>query len=405
MPAQGDVSIFCSSWYREVTDACMEEKSARKALSARYDEIVQMESQLVADGAVIIKFFLHIPRKEQKRRLKALESKKNTRWRVTREDWEQNERYEECLQLYDAMIARTHFDGALWHVVHSENKRRCLKRIYDVTLEAFEKAVADRAAGLRTWDTPFLPHVETLKALPFPQLYAFEPDQPPVDNYKETLDKLQKRLRKLQNELYRRQIPMVLGFEGWDAAGKGGAIRRLMSAMDARNCSVSPTAAPTPVEKSHHHLWRFWKEVPADGCVTIFDRTWYGRVMVERIEGFCTENQWKRAYEELNRFEQELARHGAIIRKFWLQIDNAEQLRRFNDRQNTPEKQWKITDEDWRNRDKWPQYESAVNDMLQRTSTAHAPWVVVEANNKQFARVKVLREVIAAIEERLGEDE
>ncbi|MDD3412176.1 MAG: phosphate--AMP phosphotransferase, partial [Eubacteriales bacterium] len=405
MPAQGNISLFCSSWYRDVSHACFEEKGVRKHLGERYNDIVEMESQLVCDGTVIIKFFLHIPRKEQKRRLKALESKKSTRWRVTREDWAQNEHYEEYLQLFDSMIARTHFDGAVWHVLRSDNKKRCVSQVYEVVIDAFEKALADRAAGLRKWDTPFLPHVESMRALPFPQLYTFEPDQALTENYKEALDKAQKRLSKLHSELYRRQIPVVLCFEGWDAAGKGGAIRRLTSALDARGFEVVPIASPTPLEKSHHHLWRFWTSLPKDGHIAIYDRTWYGRVMVERIEGFCTENQWKRAYEEMNRFERSLTRHGAIVRKFWLQIDNQEQLKRFSERQNTPEKQWKITDEDWRNREKWPQYEEAVNDMLQKTNTADAPWVVVEANNKQYARLKVLRTVIEAIEERLEEEE
>ena len=404
MPLQGNISLFCGSWYREVSNACFENKSARKHIQERYDDIVNLESQQASDGTLIIKFFLHISRKEQKKRLKALESKRNTRWRVEKADWDQNERYEDYLRLYDAMISRTHFDGALWHVLHTDDKRGAVNQMYQIVTDAFERVLAERAEGKRLWDTPFLPHLQQLKALPFPQLDSFTVSQTLDAPYKAALDKAQKKLRKLHNELYRRHIPLVLAFEGWDAAGKGGCIKRVSSALDPRGFEVVPIASPSPVEKGHQHLWRFWNALPKDGHIAIFDRTWYGRLMVERIEGFCTEAQWKRGYEEINRFERELTEHGTIVRKFWLQIDADEQLRRFNDRQNTPEKQWKITEEDWRNREKWPQYEEAVNDMLQRTSTTDAPWVVVEANNKQFARLKVLHTIIEAIEQRLDEE-
>ena len=223
------------------------------------------------------------------------------------------------------------------------------------------------------------------------------------EEYKEKIDKLQKKLDKLHGELYRRRIPVVLGFEGWDAGGKGGAIKRLTERMDPRGYVVNPTASPNDIEKAHHYLWRFWRAMPKDGHVAIFDRTWYGRVMVERIEGFCTTEEWKRAYREINDMEKDLYDAGAIVIKFWMHIDKDEQERRFKERQENPEKQWKITDEDWRNREKWDQYEDAVNEMLMRTSTDYAPWVVVEGNSKYYARVKVLKTVVDAIEARLKE--
>lgn len=196
---------------------------------------------------------------------------------------------------------------------------------------------------------------------------------------------------------------MVLGFEGCDAGGKGGAIKRLTEAMDPRGYVVNPTAAPSAVEKNHHYLWRFWKDMPKAGHVAIFDRTWYGRVMVERIEGFCTKEEWQRAYKEINDMEAHLAHSGAIVLKFWMHIDKDEQERRFKERMENPEKQWKITDEDWRNREKWDQYEEAVNEMVIRTSTSYAPWIIVEGNDKYYARVKVLESVVTAIERRLKE--
>ena len=194
-----------------------------------------------------------------------------------------------------------------------------------------------------------------------------------------------------------------MAFEGWDAGGKGGAIKRLTEKMDPRGYAVVPTASPNDIEKAHHYLWRFWNEFPKDGHIAIFDRTWYGRVMVERIEGFATEDEWTRAYKEMNDMELQLAHNGTVILKFWLHIDPDEQERRFNDRMANPEKQWKITDEDWRNRAKWHEYEIAVDDMLLKTSTSYAPWIVVEANSKYYARIKVLETVVHALEEALDQ--
>ena len=220
--------------------------------------------------------------------------------------------------------------------------------------------------------------------------------------YRKKLKEYQKKIEKLHGELYQKRIPVVIGFEGWDAAGKGGAIKRLTEKMDARGYVVNPTAAPNDLEKAHHYLWRFWKNMPKDGHIAIFDRAWYGRVMVERIEGFCTQEEWKRAYKEINDMEKDLADAGAVVLKFWMQIDKKEQEKRFRQRQENPEKQWKITEEDWRNREKWEQNEEAVNEMLIRTSTEYAPWIVVEGNDKYYARLKVLETVIDALEKRIS---
>ena len=224
------------------------------------------------------------------------------------------------------------------------------------------------------------------------------------EEYKKELARLQARLSELHNELYKYRIPVVLAFEGWDAGGKGGAIKRLTQALDPRGYQVNPVAAPNDAEKTHHYLWRFWKQFPKDGHVAIFDRSWYGRVMVERIEGFCQEEEWKRAYHEMNEMEEQLAHHGTIVLKFWMHIDKDEQERRFKERMENPAKQWKITDEDWRNREKWDAYEKAVDEMLIRTSTTYAPWILVEADCKYYARIKVLRTVVEAIEKRLKEE-
>ena len=221
------------------------------------------------------------------------------------------------------------------------------------------------------------------------------------EEYRKELKKLQKRLAELHNTIYRKKIPVVLCYEGWDAAGKGGNIRRIAKPLDPRGFDVMPIASPLPHELARQYLWRFWTRLPRTGHITIFDRTWYGRVMVERLEGFCSENDWQRAYNEINEFEKELTDWGAAVIKFWVQIDKDTQLARFTDRQNTPEKQWKITDEDWRNREKWDLYEVAVNEMIQKTSTEFAPWHILESNDKRYARLKALRTVIEEIEKKL----
>ena len=218
------------------------------------------------------------------------------------------------------------------------------------------------------------------------------------DAYLAELAELQRRLYRLEHKMYVARIPMVIAYEGWDAAGKGGNIRRLTGGMDPRGYEVIPIAAPTQEELAHHYLWRFWRNVPKAGHIAIFDRTWYGRVLVERVEGFSSEEQWKRAYQEINEFERQLAEFGTVIVKFWLHISQEEQLRRFEARQTTPGKCWKLCDEDWRNRKKWPQYELAVLEMLERTSTTFAPWTIVEANDKHYARIKALRTVVNALE-------
>ena len=326
------------------------------------------------------------------------EKTKSTRLLVTPEDWEQNERYDEWEEQYNRMIAATNNNGAPWHVLSGADKRACKRQIYQIVMTELEKAIAQRRAGQRPWDTPALPGAGSAPTLPMPHLTDMTTLRELETDYKPELDRLQKQLRKLQYELYSRGVPLVLVFEGWDAAGKGGCIRRLTAALDPRDFQVVPIASPTPEEKEHHHLWRFWRTLPQNGNITIYDRSWYGRVMVERIEGFCTEAQWRRAYDELNLFEHELVSQGMVIRKFWLNISPDEQLRRFVARRDAPQKQWKITDEDWRNRAKWDAYASAVDEMLARTHTPDAPWIVVEADDKRFARLKVLSAVASAME-------
>lgn len=404
-PAEGQISILDRSWYRDVTTAQREDGLSTGEIDARYGEVIDFEGKLATSGALVVKFFLYISEKEQKRRFAKLESDHDTSWRVKKSDWKQNKRYKQVYRIFDDMIARTDSALAPWHVIDSTDRKYAIRRVYDVLLSSLEPALSQRRMRAEKRIQPaceFMPYVKSVKPKAI-QLLRDVDLSVTLDErertYKEQLKRAQRRLSELHNRLYLRKVPMVIGFEGWDAAGKGGSILRLTEALDPRGYEVCPTSAPDATEKAHHYLWRFWNHIPKDGHIAIFDRTWYGRVMVERVEGFTPEADWARAYDEINQFEKALVRWGAIVIKFWLQIDQDEQLKRFTDRQNTPEKQYKITDEDWRNREKWPKYEVAVDEMLQKTNTADAPWVIVESVDKRYGRLKVLNAVIDVIEE------
>ena len=428
-PARGRIAVFDGSWYRKVLIDRFEKRTKAKDLPAAFHSINSFEQQLADDGNLIIKLFLDIDKKEQKKRFDKLAKNKETAWRVSQGDRERNAHYDEYAALMEDMLFKTDTDYAPWTIVESMDRRFATLKIYTTVIKAMaeqiekvqqqniaktvekgDKAEAERDVREKENGGDEIEEIAREADAQMKDLQVSILSKADLslsytrEEYKEKLDKLQKKMEKLHGELYRRRIPVVLGFEGWDAGGKGGAIKRLTAKMDARGYVVNPTASPNDIEKAHHYLWRFWRAMPKDGHVAIFDRTWYGRVMVERIEGFCTTEEWKRAYKEINDMEKDLYNAGAIVIKFWMHIDKDEQERRFKERQDNPEKQWKITDEDWRNREKWDQYEDAVNEMLMRTSTDYAPWVVVEGNSKYYARVKVLQTVVDAIEERLKEE-
>ena len=401
-PAKGRIHIFDRSWYRRVINDRMEKNLDKDELRNAYNEIVFFEENLSLDNNLIIKLFLHISQKEQKKRFKKLEASPETKWRVTENDWRHNERYDDYLHVYEEMIEKTDTEFAPWTIVEATDREYAEVKILSTVVTAMKNKIAQVEAAKAEkpgetlagkvkspYKTTVLEGIDLNKSLT-------------KDEYKKKLKNLQEKISKLHSELYKQRIPVILAFEGWDAGGKGGAIKRLTEKLDPRGYEVIPTASPNDIEKAHHYLWRFWNAVPKAGHIAIFDRTWYGRVMVERIEGFCTEDEWKRAYKEINEMEEQFTNFGAIVFKFWLHIDKDEQERRFKERMETPEKQWKITDEDWRNREKWDQYEEAVDEMIVRTSTSYAPWVVVEGNDKYYARIKVLETVVNALEERLN---
>lgn len=406
-PAKDQIAIFDRSWYRKVLIERFDQTVSEKKLIPHYNEINSFERQLAVDGTVIIKLFLVIDKKEQKKRFQKLQESKATAWRVSEDDLKRNKEFHRYKQISDEMLEYTDTAYAPWTIVESMDREFATIKIYTVVIEALKAALRRKeerekaGSNVSTDPTPASEYSDDV--LRTSSLQKVDLSLALTrEEYREELKKLQTRIEELHGELYRKRIPVILGFEGWDAGGKGGAIKRLTERMDPRGYCVFPTASPNDLEKVHHYLWRFWRNVPKDGHIAIFDRTWYGRVMVERIEGFCTSGEWHRAYQEINEMEKQFAQHGAIVLKFWLQIDKDEQERRFKERMENPDKQWKITDEDWRNREKWDAYERAVDEMLVRTSTTYAPWIIVEGNNKYHARIKVLRTVVEAMEARLN---
>ena len=396
IPEEGKFKFFDTCWMEEVTRGVASETLDRAGYHRRIDSINMAERQLVDNGYLVMKFFFHISQAEQRRRLDALSADENTSWRVDEDDYHENDNYEQYLHIYDRYLRDTNRSSAPWYIIDAKNRKWATLQVLEFLNMGIDVAIHNRgiAAPLRQNVFPLMRTVP-LAEIPLDQSMEYE-------EYREELKALRTRLAELHNIVYRKRIPVIIAYEGWDAAGKGGNIKRITSALDPRGYEVHPIASPEPHEKARLYLWRFWNHLPKDGHIAIFDRTWYGRVMVERLEGFCSENDWQRAYNEINEFENELVEDGAVIIKFWVQIDADTQLARFTDRQNTPEKQWKITDEDWRNREKWDQYEGAINEMIRRTSTTFAPWHVLESNDKRYARIKALRIVVETIERACG---
>jgi polyphosphate:AMP phosphotransferase len=395
LPAAGTMVIFDRSWYRRLLENRVEGDAPGRD-RPEYEDIQEFERQLTDSGVVLVKFWLHISRKEQKRRLRALAKDPDTAWRVGKRERRQHRHYHEWLLAVEEMLQRPSTPNAPGTIVAAPPDRFARVKVFETVLTALRHELDRRANA---------PPPEK-RAMPLPD------DSPTrrqtvldrVDlslalarqTYDKELGELQERLFELEHRLYTARVPAVIVYEGWDAAGKGGNIRRLAAGLDPRGYEVISIAAPTAEELAHHYLWRFWRRVPKAGHIAIFDRSWYGRVLVERVEGFCSDDEWRRAYREINEFERQLTQFGTVMVKLWLHIDQDEQLRRFEARKQ--EKRWKIGEEDWRNREKWRQYEVAVTEMLERTSTTYAPWTIVEANDKLFARIKALRTVADAIE-------
>lgn len=413
---------------------------------AAYQRVAHdFEQMLVDDGYVVIKLFVHVSKKAQRKRLESLRANPETSWRVSENKLRHAEYYDKAYQVYDRLLEGSNFAFAPWILVNGEDRRVANLQVAKSLVDAIEHALAtgpDAAAeeakkkaaenserasaiaeggaeGNAVADADAVRIAAEAEAAAqhalaprgsgsiimagYPQIdhTKEKPRLEPEEDYKTILKQEQKKLRALQMEMYQKRVPLILMYEGWDAAGKGGNIKRVAQAIDARGYTIYPSPAPTKPELMHPHLWRYWIRLPKAGHVGIYDRSWYGRVLVERVEGFASPEQWSRAYEEINSFERDLVQWGAVLLKFWVDITPEEQLRRFEARQNDPSKSWKITDEDWRNRDKYPQYKQAVDDMFRLTSTTYAPWIVLESDDKHYARIQALKTINEALEARM----
>ena len=434
--SRGEMTIYERGWYTAALRRAMY-VDRKKSNFHYFDMINGFEKTLVDDGYVLVKFFLHVSESVQRKRLTKLHTDHKTSWRVSERELARMADYHELYGFCDEFLTKTNFSYAPWTLVNGEDKRSANLTIARTLVEALEAALhrsvdpEQAAAAKKAVDNSIgaggaevenseevCLEISRRKAVvessQAPIASRFEMSEIPVtledvrhdlalteEEYRLMLKEEQKRFAELELKMYRHRIPLMIVYEGDDAAGKGGNIKRVAQALDARAYTVFPSPAPTRTELLHPHLWRYWTRLPKAGHVGIYDRSWYGRVMVERVEGFASPDTWARAYDEINQFEAELTNWGAILLKFWVSVDRDEQLARFHAREEDPNKRWKITDEDWRNRNKYPQYNAAVEDMFRLTSTKKAPWIILESDNKYYARIKALKIINEALEERL----
>jgi polyphosphate:AMP phosphotransferase len=400
LPPRGEIGVFLGSWYTEPLLARAREKMDDAAFDRELEHAIAFEKSLSDDGALIVKFWLHVDKRTQKGRVQNLAKSKSLRQRVAKQVVKQSGLYDELLQISGRLVTKTSVETAPWTIVEAADRRFRNLAVGRELLHALEEHLLTHGgngesrarASVTAGETPD-PHT-VLDTLDLSSKLD-------ADEYKERLSRAQQKLTKLAYKLEQRKRSAIALFEGWDAAGKGGAIRRISAALDAHQYRVIPVAAPTAEERGYHYLWRFWRQLPRRGRFTIYDRSWYGRVLVERVEHFAADIEWRRAYREINEFEEQLTWEGTVVVKYWLHMSQEEQLRRFEDRKTEPWKQYKLTDEDYRNRKKSPDYELAANEMVARTDTEYAPWTLVEAEDKRFARVKVLETLCSRLSDAL----
>jgi polyphosphate:AMP phosphotransferase len=398
LPPKGKIGILMNAWYNEAMLTHVQGEIDADQVNTRVQAIREHEQMLTDEGFVLLKFWIHLSKAAQKQRLQELEHDPATAWRVTREDWKAYRIYNKAHELWESLLRETSTGAAPWHVVEGTDGRYRYLTVGKILLDALRTTLAPGPATPKHAITPPAPSViDNVKLIRDLDLSK----KLPVKDYDRALEKHQGKLATLTRHKRFAKRSLILVFEGVDAAGKGGAIRRVTGALDARQYVTVPVAAPTEEERAFPYLWRFWRNVPRYGGITIFDRSWYGRVLVERVEGYCSVYDWMRAYDEINQFEEQLTQGDAVVVKFWLQISKAEQLRRFKARERSPFKRFKITADDWRNRKKWSAYEQAVCDMVDRTSTEIAPWTLVEAEDKYYARIKVLQTIADRVKQAL----
>lgn len=418
-PRRGKIAIFDRSWYSRAIIKHFGKEKHEEKFEKCLEEINWFERQLSDDGCLILKFFLHISEKEQENRFKEIKKKgiplilSEYEKKNGKENGKENgknldfiHQYNEYLPIVEKVLEKTDIYYAPWTIVEANDRNFATLKIIMTATQAIETHIEQ---------VTMTPGQQTIKYLDIGtsklhELSGSTLEKTDVsktitaDEYGKSKKLYQQKLETLQYELFGKRRSLIIIFEGWDAAGKGGDIHRLVEELNPRIYRVVPVGSPNDVEKAHHYLWRFCEGVPEAGHITIFDRSWYGRVLVERVEELCSEEDWKRAYREINEFEHVLIGTGAIILKFWLHIDKDTQLERFESRQNDPQKSWKITSEDWRNRDKWDFYKAAADEMFQKTSTANAPWIIVESNDKLYSRIKILKIISETLERELKTD-
>lgn len=398
LPPKGEIGIFFGSWYSDPLRRRTHDDITQESLDSTLTEIVRFEEMLADEGVLLIKFWFHLSKDSQKARIKALQKDPDTRWRVTEQDIRHLKHYDAFRKTAGHVLNETGTAAAPWTIIEGLDAHYRNLSAGNYILQVIKQHLAADSTPPQKTPAPALheplDHLQILATLDLGKRLD-------KDDYEVELQKYQRKLNLLTRDERFKNIAITLVFEGADAAGKGGSIRRITQAMDARIYNVIPIAAPTEEERAQPYLWRFWRNIPGQGELAIFDRSWYGRVLVERVEGLCSEQDWMRAYAEINDFEQQLVRHDGLVIKFWLQISQEEQLKRFEARQQVAYKRFKITEEDWRNRGKWQAYQTAASDMIDRTSSDDAPWVLVEANDKHFARIKVLSTLCERLQQAL----
>jgi polyphosphate:AMP phosphotransferase len=395
LPPKGRIGILFGSWYTDPIVNRVYGLTKTSELDAGLRRINTFERALVDDGTLIVKFWFHLSEEAQRKRLKSLEKDPKTRWRVTETDWKHFKLYGKFRRFSERALRETSTGSAPWIVIEGADHRYRSMTVGEHLLDVIGKRLKG-AAERRSHAAPRSPTKAPDPKTILDMLDVTKTVAP--KRYDSELEEYQGRLNELSRKAKKRGLSTIIVSEGWDAAGKGGLVRRITAALDARNYRVIPIAAPSDEEKAHHYLWRFWRHIPRTGRFTIYDRSWYGRVLVERVEGYAPEADWMRAYAEINDFEEQLAEHGVVLVKWWVHISKAEQLKRFKAREETSYKQFKITEEDYRNREKWNAYEAAANEMFERTSTEYAPWTLIEGNDKHFARLKGLKTVVKRLE-------
>ena len=394
LPAKGRMGVFFGNWYSQMIQDRVHGDIKDGRLEQAINGAQRLERMLHDEGALIFKFWFHLSKQQMKARLKSLRDDPLHSWRISPLDWQQSKTYDRFVRFGERVVRRTDRDYAPWHVIEGADAHYRSLAVGQIILEGLQaalkapvepKAQAVATLGESIDKRSLIGSLDLSKRLE-------------KDDYERQLITEQARLAGLMRDKRMRRHALVAVFEGNDAAGKGGAIKRVAAALDPRQYHIVPIAAPTQDELAQPYLWRFWRQLPARGKFTMFDRSWYGRVLVERVEGFCSASDWMRAYSEINDFEEQLTEAGVVLVKFWLAIDEQTQLERFKEREQIPFKRFKITEDDWRNREKWGAYRDAVGDMVDRTSSEVAPWTLVEANDKRWARVKVLRTINDALE-------